>query len=226
MEPSADPGAGHLSTLTLHQLRYGELEADRARQAQAHLTGCERCRSRHQAQLAFRHAFELKAPPITLPASRPSAWEQARSWLRWAPIPMLVAALALVAVRVGTPGASDEETRLKGSTDVVVLVEDQGVLDQGESIHPGDRLQIRVPAGSGSEAWVGDADGVIGRFDLEQDQATLSPFALTVDAEAGDEQLVVVLSAEPLDRAAAAAAMQGRSMSGVQVRRLSLRKER
>lgn len=218
--------AGHLSTLTLHQLRYGELDGPQARAAQAHLEGCEECRSRHQSQLAFRRAFEVKAPPLALPQARPSLWERAQAWLRWAPVPVLVAALALVAVRVAAPDADPDATRLKGDGEVVVLVEDHGVLDPGEAIRPGDRIQLRIPAGLGAEAWVGDADGLIGRFPLDPDQPTLSPFALTVDGQAGDEELVVVLSREPLDRQAAQAAASGRRMSGVEVRRIALQKER
>lgn len=226
MTPPADPSAGHLSTLVLHQLRYGELEGEAARDAQAHLDDCDQCRGRHQSQLAFRRAFDVKAPPITLPVSAPSSWERAQRWLRWAVVPALVAALALIAVRTGGPGVDPDGTRLKGVDDVVVLVEDLGVLDAGEAIRPGDRLQIRVPAGPWSEAWVGDADGLIGRFELEPDTQTLSPFALTVDGESGDEELVVVLSEDPLDRASAGAAMSGRRMPGVEVRRLYLPKER
>lgn len=221
-----DPQAGHLSTLTLHQLRYGELDDDQAHAAHAHLEACEACRTRHQSQLAFRRAFEVKAPPLALPVAGPSPWERLLSWLRWAPVPVLVAALALVAVRLAPDDADPDATRLKGGEEVVVLVEDHGVLDAGEAIRPGDRLQLRIPAGLGAEAWVGDADGLIGRFPLDPDQPTLSPFALTVDGQAGDEELIVVLSREPLDRQAAQAAASGRRMSGVEVRRIALQKER
>jgi len=224
----------HLSTLRLHQLRTGELDPPQARAAQAHLDACPDCRRRMQSQQAFRHAFELQPPPVALPSPSPSPWAALSRWARWAPLPVLVAALALVAVRVvpspidAGPDAGPDagsDTRLKGAQDLVVLVAGHGVLDPGEAIHPGDRLQLRVPAGAWQEAWVGDADGLIGHFELQTDRPTLSPFALTVDGEPGDEHLFVVLSDDPLDEEAAEAALAGRRMDGVSVRRLDLDKE-
>ncbi len=221
------PPSPHLSTLTLHQLRYGELGAGDARTARAHVDACEACRQRLNAQQSFRAAFELKAPEITLPStSTPSVWERLGGWLRPAPLgAVLVAAAAVIAVAV-LPGDPADGTRVKGSADVQVIVEGHGALDDGEHIAPGDRLQIRVPAGSGAEAWVGDGDAIIGHFDLQPGAPTLSPFALTVDAEAGDEELILVLSDTPLTEADARDAMSGHRMDGVEIRRLWLPKER
>ena len=225
--PGADdpPAHGaHLSTLRLHQLRTGELGRDEARTAQAHVAACPVCRDRLKAQLAFRRAFEVQPPPVALPPRVPGAWSRWSRWLRWTPMPLLLAALALIVIHIAPPHGTD--TRLKGGKDVVVLVAGHGALVPGEAVHPGDRLQLRVPAGDWQEAWVGDADGLIGHFALRPDQPTLSPFALTVDDQLGDEQLVIVLSTDPLDQGSASAALRGRRMDGVVVRRLPLHKER
>lgn len=238
----------HLSTLTLHRLRYDELHGDELRQAQAHLEACESCRGRLGAQQAFRRAFEAAPPRLALPAEPPprTLGQRLRALdLRWLWAPALALAVAALLVLPGrlplgggggglveegrgglVEGGPEDEGRVKGAAGVLILVEERGVLGEGEAVHPGDRLQLRLPPGSGSEAWVGDRDGPIGRFALSPDGPTLSPFALTVDAEEGDEELILVLSAEPLDRQAAGQAMKGRAIEGVRVQRIRLRKAR
>ncbi|NOY25711.1 MAG: hypothetical protein GXP62_07535, partial [Oligoflexia bacterium] len=143
-----ESGDGHLNTLLLHQLRYGELDATATRAARTHLDACSACRDRHQSQLAFRRAFDVAPPPVRLPQQAPSAWFRARAWLRWAPVPLLAAAMALVAVQFSTPPTArptdtltdtltdqslpqTDSTRLKGAADIVVLVQNAGVLDKG-----------------------------------------------------------------------------------------------
>lgn len=224
--PASPPGAPigpHLSTLTLHGLRYGELEREQEQAARLHLDACPACTERLQGQMAFRRAFEAAPPRIALPQpAAPSAWEQVKAWLRWTPLPVLALAAALLLV--GLPDRGGDETRLKGGSAIEVLVQDHGVLDQGETLVPGDRIQIRVPAGPWAEAWVGDGRVVLSSFALQSESPTLSPFALTIDGEEGDEALVVVLSETPLTEDAALAAMQGRRMDGVSVRRIPLPK--
>ncbi len=235
MTSSPPSGLDHLSTLALHQLRYGELEGEAEAAARRHLDSCPTCNQRFAAQQAFRAAFELKAPPIALPEpAGPSLWERARGWLRWAPAPALALAAALV-LFVQLDGAqpsggvdgdspAGDQVRLKGQADIQVIVEDRGALDPGERIVAGDRIQLRIPQGPWQEAWVGDGEALIGHFALDKDGPSLSPFALTVDGEAGDEELVVLLAEEPLGEDAALAAMQGRRMKGVELRRLHLQK--
>jgi len=228
---SPDP---HLSTLLLHRLRYGELSAAERASAEAHLSACESCRGRHQAQQAFRRAFEAAPPRLVLPEPAPSIWQRLRRYALPVLIPTLAVALAVIALRVWpspTGAGPHDDTRLKGGLileqpGLAILVEDHGLLGEDEALRPGDRIQLRLPPGLGVEAWVGDRDGPVGRFDLDPTAPTLSPFALSIDGEAGDEELILVLSDEPLDRATAARAMNGERLPGVRVERILLRKAR
>lgn len=187
----------HVSTLDLHQLRYGELGPDRATRVRAHLDDCAQCRSRASAQQAMRREFEVLPVPPALrgAAARPRLWD----WLRL-PALAAAAAAAMLALRVAPGPAPGEElaTRLKGEP-AEVLVESAGVLGSGGRVEPGDRLQVRITPGPWREAWVTDGARVLGRFPVQPDEATLAPFSLTVDDAAGPERLVLVLA----ERAAA-----------------------
>ncbi|MFT5681467.1 MAG: hypothetical protein ACI8RZ_002373, partial [Myxococcota bacterium] len=142
---------GHISTLTLHKLRYGELSPDEHAELKTHLSDCETCSGRLSAQENHRAAFELMpVPEAILEASAPSLWK--RLTQGWLIAPLLVAAMALFVV---SPGLFDE-IRTKGSSDIKILVEDYGELEVGEAIRPGDRIQLRIPPGEWVEVWVGD----------------------------------------------------------------------
>ena len=65
----------HVSTLTLHQLRYGELSLDREREVRGHLDDCARCAGLLAQQEAQRHEFELLPVPESIRrASRPNKY--------------------------------------------------------------------------------------------------------------------------------------------------------
>lgn len=134
----------------------------------------------------------------------------------------LIAALLLAGCE---DAAVVDETRSKGAGVIEILVDGRGWLAPGEAIHPGERLQVRVPAGPPGEVWLGDGDAVLGHFAVAAARPTLSPFALRVDAAPGDEVLVVVRSTSPIGGRTAQAAMNGGKLDGVQVTRLHLPKE-
>jgi hypothetical protein len=134
-------------------------------------------------------------------------------------------AVALIAGCDPPRPAAPDDTRSKGGGAIEILVDGRGWLAPGEAIHPGERLQIRVPAGPPGEVWLGDGEHVLGHFAVAAARPALSPFALRVDAAPGDEVLVVVRSTSPIGDRTAQVAMDGGKLDGVQVTRLHLPKE-
>lgn len=137
---------------------------------------------------------------------------------------LLIAAALLVGCEPA-PASGADDTRAKGAGAVEILVDGRGWLAPGDAIHPGERIQVRVPAGPPGEVWLGDGERVLGRFAVAAARPTLSPFALMVDAAPGDELLVVVRASSPIAGKTAQAAMNGGKLDGVQVTRLHLPKE-
>lgn len=239
-EAPANGEQAHLSTLLLHQLRYGEMEPVAMQAARLHVDSCQRCQSRLSAQQANRSAFEVRPVPAALrDLPSPSLWLRLLRLLQTDAlvVPGLAVAAALLLLVVGTtrPGEHDalapDGVRSKGSTEVELILEGEGLMEAGASVQAGDRIQIRVPAGPYAEAWVGDADQVLGHFDLQPEKATLAPFALTIDDEPGAESLTVILSEAPLARSEAEGYLKRQSTratppAGVRIQRLYLPKER
>ena len=217
----------HVSTLTLHRLRYGELDGSEVRSVRGHIDACDACRARLQAQEAHRAAFVAAPVPDAIRALRPKA---RRPWWQLAGLPALaVAAAALLFVALPDGG---DGVRLKGGGgDVEVLVQSGGAGDahvwaSGEALRAGDRVQVRVPPGPWSHAWLSDGRELIADFEVSRGRATLAPFSLELDGAPGDERLVLILSEDPLGEAAARAALTGPPPSGVTVQRLTLTKSR
>ena len=215
----------HLSTLTLHRLRYGELDLDEERAAQAHLDDCERCASLLQRQQAARQEFELKpVPAAIIEAARPRpAWRRAVG--SWQPALALAAAALLVVLglpRFFEAGPEADEIRYRGLAEVEVLVEGSGLLEPGQTLVAGDRVQLRIGPGPWRHAWVGDGETVLEDFALDAGRATLAPFSLTLDDSQEDEEIVVVLAERSLDRGTLKRAMAGGRIDGVTVVRRTL----
>jgi hypothetical protein len=239
-DPKRPAEQPHLSTLLLHQLRYGELEPTAMQAARAHVDGCPRCRSRLSAQQANRSAFEVRPMPAALrDLPSPSIWRRLVRFLQTdaLAVPGLAVAAALLLLVVAAPQSDEHDplgpdvVRSKGSTEVELIREGEGVMEAGASVQAGDRIQVRVPAGPYSEAWVGDSEQVLGHFELQPEKATLAPFALTIDDEPGAESLTVILSEAPLARSEAEGYLKRQTTrntppSGVRIQRLYLPKER
>jgi hypothetical protein len=142
-----------LSDLVLDQWRAGEIE-DRARLAEleAHVAGCERCRTRREA---FEREAEryLSSHPLFLPheSSRPQqkSSRSARRLQIFAGASALAAAavlaLLLRAPHDGPLGGGQSGTRIKGSSRVAFFVKrgDRVVMGgPGEHLRPGDQLRF------------------------------------------------------------------------------------
>ena len=214
---------GHISTLRLHKLRYGELEPDEEAEVMRHLSDCKTCSSRLSAQENHRAAFELMPLPEAIQAlSTPSLWQSmSRGWML---VPVLVAALALFMI---SPATRDG-VNTKGTDDIEILVEDLGVfaLDEGDVIRPGDRIQLRIPPGEWVEVWVGDGTTWLGGFPVTPSEAwQLVPFSLEVDQAPGPEQLVVLLTNHRLSEDEAHTALSHDDLSGIEIQTLTLPKE-
>lgn len=205
-----------ISTLTLHRYRLGELSADEAAAVRAALEANPADAARLRAQEAMRAEFALRPVPAALRtperrAERPSFWALWRM-----PILAAAAAMGLLLVLPTAPPAP-EHTRLKGhESRVDVLVEGHGLLDAGELLHAGDRVQLRLPAGPYVEAWVSDGERVLGRFDAYSDRPSLAPFALTLDDEPGEERVVLLLARQKMAAVTAQKILNGEPASGVE----------
>ncbi len=214
---------GHISTLKLHQLRYGELSDADTQTLQAHLDACAQCTARLTAQSNHREAFALQPMPPALLQTAPW-WQRGLAWLKKPLIlaPIVAAAAALLIVTSPTE-------RSKGSSDIEILVDYGGepvVLQAGEAIRPGDRLQLRIPPGEWVEVWVGDGEQWLGSFPVEPShQWQLVPFSLEVDSAPGSEHIAVLLSNHILQAEEADDALDGDALGGVEIERIILHKE-
>jgi hypothetical protein len=208
-ETAADTTA-HPSTLRLHRLRLGELDAEAARDVRGHLDGCPRCASRHQHQLATE--VEFRALPVP-PALRPRSGLQ--GWLaRFAPlgVPLLAAAALLVAFVPGEAPRADPlvgapievpDTREKGLLPgLQVWVQTNGTPRQlytNEALAPQTRVQLRFnPRGHRFVTLAGrDGTGrveVYGTVPAAGDSLQAAPFALTLDGTPGVQNFYAILS--------------------------------
>lgn len=221
----------HISTVKLHQLRYNELDAEEAASIRSHLDGCERCRSRLQVMQNERAAFELEPMPASIAAlvaeqQRSPWWRRVLDGLRHPGTIGALAVAAAVLLYVSAEPAGETFTS-RGDDDIVVHVEGVGVLDEGESLREGDRIQLEVPPGDWEQAWIGDADGLIGSFPMQPSKKwAFIPVAMDVDGVGRSEHIVIVLSNHLLNQSEAQAAADGEPLGGVMVQELELPKEK
>lgn len=120
-----DTDHDHVSTLTLHQLRYGELQGDALRDVRSHLDGCDVCAGRLRAQEQERAAFVVRPVPAFI---RDLAAQQAPppvpAWQRWlrqlAPMALATAAAASVFVIAPSLRGGDEVASADAVADGIV----------------------------------------------------------------------------------------------------------
>ena len=205
----------HLSTLTLHQLRYGELEGPEAAQARAHLQTCERCSQLLQQQHAHREEFVLKPVPEALKELEgvPTApwWRRLLVW--GTPALALAAAILLVPTVLlddPEPTQPEEIVTAKGGFHLEAWVDTPDgpmVLDEGSTLSAGDRVQLKFATQGRQHVGFGGIDGsgaveVYGMTTGEGEGLQNAPFALTLDDSPGTQRFVAVFSDEELDEGA------------------------
>jgi len=200
----------HLSTLHLHQLRYGELPPDREPAARRHLADCPQCAGRLAVQERERRAFEVLPVPVAL---RPPAPKRSRGWL-FGLIGTLAAVAAAAALTIAAPGIFGPETdgpsvRVKGaaSAGLEVWVErTDGTRPwrPGEVLRAGDRVQLVVAPEGAATITVGGRDGtgvveVYGSYRPDDPRRpSPAPFSLTLDAAPGPQEFFAVRAAHAL----------------------------
>ncbi len=216
-----NPASKHLSTLTLHRMRYGELQGDALHEVRAHVAACEACAARLAGQERHRAAFEAMAvPPAIREAPVPAPANDYRGWIRWATPLAAVAAVAMFAITLVSPplGPEDDGNRPKGDTlGVEAWVDQEGgpVKVSGErQVHPGDRIQIRVRGPGQHVVTVAGKDGagriaVYGAWTSDDDEGwEPAPFALELDNTPGDERFYAIFGEREFSERDVRAAIQ------------------
>jgi len=206
--------AACLSDLRIDELLAGELPADDAAAATAHVAGCARCRARRGELFADRAAFRAALPAL-----------HRRRWVGTAAMAALAA--AGVAILLRDPAAA---TRTKGGARLGVVVVHGDAMRRGgpgERVHPGDTLSYLVTTAEPVHV------AVIGR-DAAGRVTTYVPFervpagrevqlslATVLDGTLGVEQLYGVFCAEPV-----ALADPDRAPAGCVIDRIAIEKVR
>lgn len=235
----------HLSTLALHRLRYGELPEPERREARAHLDACAPCRRRLGVQERTREEFVLQPIPSELHATLAGPVRQrspirggATAWVQRALLPLVLVAAGAIFVAVPLARSSRavealEQGRAKGGTgDLEIWIDRDGprALRDGDHLGAGDRLQVLYdPEGAPHVAIAGrDPTGEIqiwGHLRPEREGLQPAPFALTLDATPGFQEIVVVRSRVELTPDEVRRAVLGRRVpAGTAVERVLLPK--
>lgn len=230
----------HLSTLRLHQYRYGELQDGEDTAVRAHLDACAVCRERLGAQEDERAAFALAPIPDAILQAAEADAPRTAGWLsRWLRPTLLAAAAAaavlLSVVALQPTSETVETTRTKGVLgDVEIWIEsDAGPrpLREDEALHTGSRVQILYnPHGAAWAALAGrDGTGtleVYGSFEPLPVGLQPTPFALTLDDAPGPQEFFVVTSeAELAPERVKELALAGVDTEAISVHRISADKE-
>ena len=206
----------HLSTLRLHQYRYGELSDAEEEEARAHLDACALCSERLSAQLVERAAFEARPVPEALRDMPPAPANDNRAWLRSLSLIAAVAAV-LVAVIAQPWNPPDAEPlsgiRPKGhiAASHIEAFRDSATgpvsLGDGSEVRAGDRIQLRVQRPPKPWVTIAGVDGsgsasVFGSWQPSSSGWEPAPFGLTMDETMGTESIYIIYTATEPNRAA------------------------
>ncbi len=218
----------HLSTLKLHQYRYGELDGDLCEEVRNHIATCERCAARLNVQERAREDFVLQPVPEAITSATPA--NNSRWFRRLAPILVAAAAILFVSMFWAAP---DDGMRPKGDLPEieVQIATDAGprAIRDGDRLGEGDRVQLLYdPRGATLVTFVGrDGSGEIEVYKSITPRGTglqPAPFALTLDDAPGPQEFWVIASDRSLDGEEIADAIDG-GLNDVQVRSVILPKE-
>ncbi|MFT6143881.1 MAG: anti-sigma factor RsiW [Myxococcota bacterium] len=230
----------HLNTLTLHQLRYGELDDTEEADARAHLATCELCSERLGAQQAERAAFEAMPVPEAI-RNVPAAPTPANNNRNWVIAVALIAVAAAVVLTVfiqpwtsaptgtviGAPIAQGiDGIRSKGAEDAIVVqafkdtADGPVAIESGGHVRVGDRIQLKVRRPPAPWVTIAGVDGsgeavVYGSWQPEADDWEPAPFGLTMDDTPGKESIYAVFTDTEPNRAALRATLLDNHRSDV-----------
>lgn len=205
----------HISTLRLHQLRLGELDAHVRAPLEAHLADCALCLGRLGHQDAERAAFVGTPVPATLVPRR--TWMERLGHWRAALLLVPVLATTLLVVRVGPPSPTsagppspardapsvEDVLRAKGGGPLLEAWVETGEsarpLYTGERLRGGTRVQLRYDAGRHRFVTLAGRDGkgtveVYGTLPASGPGLATAPFALTLDDSQGDQAFFAILT--------------------------------
>lgn len=219
--------SAHLNTLTLHQLRYDELDEAEEAAARAHLATCELCRERLGAQQSERAAFEALPVPeaIRNASAAPAPANNNRSWIAAIAVVAMAAAVVLIALTqpwqgppaqtVITPPIAHgiDGIRPKGNEDTIVVqaFKDTAtgpvVIESGSQVRVGDRIQLQVRRPPSPWVTIAGVDGsgeaaVYGSWQPDADDWEPAPFGLTMDDTPGKESIYAIFTDSEPNRAA------------------------
>jgi hypothetical protein len=195
----------HISTLKLHQLRYGELDAHARAPLDAHLAACAACAARLSHQDDTRAAF-VRAPVPAAFLPRPTWWERLGA-LRAALVLLPVLAAGLFVLRgvptMGAPTVEAPTERLKGGRPLleawVQTADSARPLYTGERLRSGTRVQLKYDAGPHRFVTIAGRDArgtveVYGTLHATGPGLTTAPFALTLDDTKGEQAFFAILT--------------------------------
>ena len=156
-EPTSNPPPSCPSDLAFDEWLAAELTPERAREIDAHVRDCARCRDRRAAREREQAAFLAAAPTfadhaalVGRPAPAPVVGAGTRrrprraAW-RWSGAAVAAAAVAAAAILVLRPTLDEGGERVKGPPHLTMFVQHDGQVRRGMSgdrVQPGDKLQF------------------------------------------------------------------------------------
>jgi hypothetical protein len=221
----------HLSILQLDTFALGGLSAAERGAAQAHLDGCEACRSRLQGIAAEREGFDRFTLPKTMPAVverlRPRPWQELLRGL--SPAFALAAACAVLLVLVPLSRTGPGELGIKGGAALQVVARQGarvGPLRAGERLAPGDEIRFVVEPGTRRYLLIVSVDGAGAVSVYEPFHGAASraisgarveiPGSIVLDRSPGPERLYALFSDVPIPVADVAPKLQALGQGGAE----------